>query len=107
LIDAADTGITKVLWHKRINQILIGCTNGQVPIFYDPEMSSKGAILCAGREPKRRAVDDIPLGNVIITPHALPMFRDQPTPHTKRQKEKMRKDPRLSRRPGKYKNVCV
>ncbi|RKP06240.1 WD40-repeat-containing domain protein [Thamnocephalis sphaerospora] len=95
----SDAGVTKVLWHKRINQIIVGCSNGQVPVLYDPELSVKGAILCAGREPKRRTVDDMSLGSVIITPHALPMFRDQPAPHTKRQKEKMRKDPRISKRP--------
>lgn len=49
------------------------------------------------RAPRKQSVDDFKAEPVIHNPHALPMFRDQPS--RKRQREKMLKDPLTSRKP--------
>lgn len=38
-----------VLWHPVLNQILVGMRDGSVKIFYDPEISVRGACIIEGR----------------------------------------------------------
>ena len=47
-------------WHPAINQIFVGCggrSTGCVRTFYDPKLSTKGALLAAGRAPRAQASD--------------------------------------------------
>lgn len=47
-------------WHPRINQIFVGCggrSGGCVRTFYDPKLSSKGAVLAASRAPRTTTTD--------------------------------------------------
>lgn len=49
------------------------------------------------RAPRKKSVDDFEAQPVIHNPHALPLFRDEPS--RKRQREKMLKDPIKSHKP--------
>ncbi|KAI9496622.1 WD40-repeat-containing domain protein [Zychaea mexicana] len=93
------SSVVRVLWHPRINQIITGSADGSVGVFYSPTHSTRGAKLCVVREEKRRAVDDYEIDRPIITPHALPMFKDDQPRSSKRKREKLRKDPVVSHRP--------
>ena len=67
-------------------------------------MSANGAKLLVNKGPPRKAtiedMSDAVSAPTIITPHALPMFRDSEVGRsTKRKREKERMDPRKSRRP--------
>lgn len=67
-------------------------------------MSLNGAKLLLNKGPPRKAtiedMSDAVAAPTIITPHALPMFRDSEIGRsTKRKREKERMDPRKSRRP--------
>lgn len=73
-------------------------------VFYSPTHSVRGAKLCVVKEPKKRAVDDFEIDRPIITPHALPMFKDDQPRSSKRKREKLRKDPKISHRPGTCKS---
>lgn len=64
---------------------------------YDPSTSQRGALVCVGRAPRKKSVDDLEVQPVIHNPHALPLFRDQPS--RKRQREKILKDPLKSHKP--------
>lgn len=70
---------------------------GGTHILYDPSMSQRGALVCVGRAPRRKSIDDYEVQPLIHNPHALPLFRDQPS--RKRQREKMLKDPLKSHKP--------
>lgn len=88
-------------------------------MYFDRSSSSKGAILAsakAGRGPDELSqllASRAPQGSAaivgdIITPHALPIFRDDAVRNTKRKREKERLDPIKSRKPeppaaGKFK----
>lgn len=87
--------------HEYFEQIITGSQDGCVRVFYSPDYSDRGAKLCVVKEAKKAAVDDYEINRPVITPHALPMFKDTETRHSKRKKEKMRKDPKASHRPGK------
>ncbi|KAG5341378.1 hypothetical protein C0989_011089 [Termitomyces sp. Mn162] len=73
-------------------------------VLYSPTTSLNGAKLLANKGPPRKVtiedMSDALAAPSIITPHALPMFRDMdPGRGTKRKAEKDRLDPRKSRRP--------
>ncbi|KAG1354801.1 WD repeat-containing protein 70 [Cocos nucifera] len=87
-------------WHPRINQVFATVGDkkeGGTHILYDPSISQRGALICVGRAPRKKSVDDFEVQPVIHNPHALPLFRDQPS--RKRQREKALKDPLKSHKP--------
>ncbi|KAG5719307.1 hypothetical protein E4T56_gene13288 [Termitomyces sp. T112] len=99
-----DATPVRVFWHSKINQIVTGLSNGQIVVLYSPTTSLNGAKLLANKGPPRKVtiedMSDALAAPSIITPHALPMFRDMdPGRGTKRKAEKDRLDPRKSRRP--------
>ncbi|KAF8951110.1 hypothetical protein BGZ52_000257, partial [Haplosporangium bisporale] len=98
-ISVTQSSVVRVLWHDKLNQIIAGNADGSARVYYDPDVSSKGALLCASKAPKKRAVDDYEIDRPIITPHALPMFKEEKIRSNKRKQEKMRSDPVASHRP--------
>jgi len=99
-----DATPVKVAWHSKINQIVTGLSNGQIVVLYSPVTSLNGAKLLLSKGPPRKVtiedMSDALAAPTILTPHALPMFRDlDPGRGTKRKREKDRMDPRKSRRP--------
>ena len=86
-------------------QILTGLSNGEIHVLYSPLTSLNGAkLLLSKGPPRKRTVEDVSDAQAtpnIITPHALPMFRDGDgiRPGSKRKREKERMDPRKSKRP--------
>lgn len=70
---------------------------GGTHILYDPTISERGALVCVARAPRKQSVDDFQAQPIIHNPHALPLFRDQPS--RKRQREKILKDPLKSHKP--------
>ncbi|KAJ3872123.1 hypothetical protein F5051DRAFT_445486 [Lentinula edodes] len=95
----------KVFWHSKINQIVTGLSNGQICVLYSPHTSLNGAKLLLNKGPPRKVtiedMSDALAAPAILTPHALPMFRDGDgiVRGGKRKREKDRMDPRKSRRP--------
>ncbi|PKA56537.1 Protein Mut11 [Apostasia shenzhenica] len=70
---------------------------GGTHILYDPSISQRGALVCVARAPRKKSFDDFEAQPIIHNPHALPLFRDQPS--RKRQREKLLKDPMTSHKP--------
>jgi WD40 repeat protein len=76
--------VVRVLWHPKLQQVLCSTSAGTLRLLYDPLLSKNGALLTAGRVPRRvnasdfmcvdsTAVDE----GSIINPNALPMYRDE------------------------------
>ena len=98
-IDVDGASVVALSWHPRLNQILVGSADGGVYVMYDPEVSQKGAMLCANKAPPKRATHVYTGGAMqIMTPHALPMFKDEQLDHRKRRRED-RRDPLRSQKP--------
>jgi hypothetical protein len=92
-----------VRWQGTTNQIFCSTSTGGVKVFYDPLLSKKGALLTAGKAPKKREKDDLDqteggLMGEIFYPNALPLFRAE-RPDIKRGREK--RDPFLTKMPEK------
>ena len=100
-----DSTPVKVIWHSKINQIVTGLSDGTISVLYSPETSTHGAkLLLSKGAPKRPTVEDMSdalAAPTILTPHALPMFKDGDgiVKGIKRKRERDRLDPRKSRRP--------
>ncbi|KAJ3828487.1 hypothetical protein F5880DRAFT_1608389 [Lentinula raphanica] len=107
IVKTLEVGATpvKVFWHSKINQIVTGLSNGQICVLYSPQTSLNGAKLLLNKGPPRKVtiedMSDALAAPAILTPHALPMFRDGDgiARGSKRKREKDRMDPRKSRRP--------
>lgn len=92
--------VVQCAWHPKLNQIFATAgdkSQGGTHVLYDPTLSEKGALVCVARAPRKKSVDDFEAKPVIHNPHALPLFRDQPS--RKRQREKQLKDPMKSHKP--------
>jgi hypothetical protein len=104
---APGASVIQVCWHPRLNQVLASTSAGPLRLLYDPLLSKHGALLSAGRTPRRKdpmdcvPVEAQPVG-VIINPHALPMFRDPSQKRPRRGEEDLK--PGELRRPGKPTN---
>jgi len=100
-----DSTPVKVLWHSKINQIVTGLSSGHICVLYSPLTSLNGAKLLLNKGPPRKItiedISDALAAPSILTPHALPMFRDEDGPgrSSKRKRDKERLDPRKSKRP--------
>ncbi|KAK2155022.1 hypothetical protein LSH36_251g04039 [Paralvinella palmiformis] len=91
--------VVRCLWHPKLNQIVTSGGDGIVKVFYDPEKSNRGAKLCVVKSERKARQVQMMIAQNIITPYALPMFRQTKPSSTRRQEEKARKDPVKSHRP--------
>jgi len=83
-------------------QILLGLSNGGIRVLYSPTMSQNGAKLIVAHARKKVTIEDASramMTGPILTPHALPMFRDDVERNNKRKRDKDRFDARKTKRP--------
>merc|ERR1712150_466307 len=77
-----------------------GSADGDIKMYYDKDKSHRGAKLCVVKTKRKVKQMEIMASRNILTPYALPMFRQNLRPTTtKKQEEKDRKDPMKSHRP--------
>ncbi|XP_020780816.1 WD repeat-containing protein 70 [Boleophthalmus pectinirostris] len=98
-IDVTNASVVRCLWHPKLNQIMVGTGNGVVKVYYDPVKSYRGAKLCLAKTKRKEKHTEMLAQDYIITPHALPMFREARQRSTKKQLEKDRLDPKKSHKP--------
>ncbi|KAL0965669.1 hypothetical protein UPYG_G00284200 [Umbra pygmaea] len=98
-IDVTNASVVRCLWHPKLNQIMVGTGNGLAKVYYDPVKSHRGAMLCVVKSKRKERQAETLTQDYIITPHALPMFREARQRSTKKQLEKDRLDPMKSHKP--------
>ncbi|ELU41479.1 transcription factor [Rhizoctonia solani AG-1 IA] len=97
----------KVVWHSKINQVRdfslpASLSDGSVRVLYSPNASTNGAKLCVTRAPKKVTIEDISAAlrdAPILTPHALPMFKEDEGRSGQRRRDKDRSDAVKTRKP--------
>ncbi|XP_077980953.1 WD repeat-containing protein 70-like [Glandiceps talaboti] len=101
VLPVSDSSVVRCLWHPKLNQVMVGCGNGEVKVFYDPQKSHNGALLCTAKKKCKSKQIEFVANTHIITPHSLPLFRDSNVTSklARKQLEKVRKDPVKSHRP--------
>lgn len=98
-IPVTNSHIIRCLWHPKLNQIFIGCGNGLIKGYYDEKRSLRGAKLCVVKTYRKKKQVELAGNAQVITPHALPMFRQEKARSNRKKLEKERLDPVKSRRP--------
>ncbi|XP_069107594.1 WD repeat-containing protein 70-like isoform X2 [Argopecten irradians] len=98
-LEISDTSVVRCLWHPKLNQMVASCADGQVKLFYDPKKSQRGAMLSVVKAERKSRQIKVMTTQQIITPYALPMFREGRPTSTRKAEERVRKDPVKSRRP--------
>nr|XP_023664416.1 WD repeat-containing protein 70 [Paramormyrops kingsleyae] len=98
-IEVFDSSAVRCLWHPKLNQIMVGTSNGLAKVYYDPVKSQRGAKLCVVKNKRKERHAETLTQDYIITPHALPMFREARQRSTRKQLEKDRLDPVRSHKP--------
>lgn len=98
-INVTNSHVIKTLWHPKLNQIFVGCGNGVIKCYYDHKKSLRGAKLCVVKTNRRQKQMEVVSSQQIITPHALPLFRQERRKTSRKQMEKDRLDPVKSKRP--------
>ncbi|XP_066507302.1 WD repeat-containing protein 70 isoform X2 [Hoplias malabaricus] len=98
-IEVASASVVRCLWHPKLNQIMVGTADGLAKVYYDPVKSQRGAKLCVVKNKRKEKQAETLTQDYIITPHALPMFREARQRSTRKQLEKDRLDPMKSHKP--------
>lgn len=98
-IPVASSHVIKTLWHPKLNQLFVSCGNGIIKCLYDEQRSIRGAKLCVVKTHRKRQQMEMVGVSQIITPHALPLFRQEKTRSSRKKMEKARMDPVKSKRP--------
>ncbi|XP_050671588.1 gastrulation defective protein 1 homolog [Leptidea sinapis] len=98
-MDVTKSHVIKAVWHAKLNQIFVGCGNGVVKCYYDNKRSLRGAKLCIVKTHRKKQSVEIVSSQQIITPHALPLFKQEKLRTSKKKMEKDRLDPVKSQRP--------
>lgn len=93
MADFESGSVIRTLWHPVLNQIAVGDSLGNVHMYYDPAISSKGVIQSVSKATKAKASSST-YTNIdgIYTPFALPMYRegdDFNTERASRQRDKI------------------
>ena len=86
-IGVSEGNVVRTMWHPKINQIFATSTDNNTRIYFDPDMSNRGALNWIVKEPRKHQADDMQYGNPILAPHALPQFKQTYTSATKRLKK--------------------
>ncbi|KAJ0171300.1 hypothetical protein K1T71_012850 [Dendrolimus kikuchii] len=98
-ISVTKSHVVKSIWHAKLNQIFVSCGNGVVKCYYDDKRSLRGAKLCIVKTHRKKHSVEVVSSQQIITPHALPLFRQEKLRTSKKKMEKERLDPVKSHRP--------
>lgn len=65
-IEYPNAGAISCVWHPKLDQILVGFSDGTCKIYYDPRTSIRGALLCATRPVKRVRTNEVVKEEMII-----------------------------------------
>ncbi|KAL9707960.1 hypothetical protein quinque_011478 [Culex quinquefasciatus] len=98
-IPITDSHLVRVHWHPKLNQVFVGCGNGIIRGLYDEKRSMRGAKLCVVRTYRKKKDVQMVGSTQVITPHALPMFRQEKSRSHRKKLEKDRMNPVKSKRP--------
>lgn len=82
-----DMSVIRVAWHALLNQIFVGCSDGNSYIYYDEDLSSKGVLLSNARAPKKKHFDGMAMAAPIIV---VPL-------EEKRMKRQLRKQQQMAK----------
>ncbi|KAJ1369795.1 glutamate decarboxylase gad1 [Parelaphostrongylus tenuis] len=74
-IEYPGVSCTKISWHPKLNQILVGLSDGTLRIYYDQASSSRGVMTCITKPIRRNRASEFVREEMILSPLTLEMFQ--------------------------------
>ncbi|KAK5974235.1 Gastrulation defective protein 1 [Trichostrongylus colubriformis] len=65
----------KIDWHPKLNQILVGLSDGTIRIYYDQKLSTRGVMGCITKPIRRNRASEFVREEMILSPLTLEMFQ--------------------------------
>ncbi|VDK51389.1 unnamed protein product [Anisakis simplex] len=65
----------RMVWHAKINQMLVALSDGTVRLYYDPANSVRGALECVKRPMRRQRQQEVVREEMLLSPLTLEMFQ--------------------------------
>ncbi|EPB66262.1 WD domain, G-beta repeat protein [Ancylostoma ceylanicum] len=66
---------TRIDWHPKLNQILVGLSDGTLRIYYDQKLSTRGVMTCITKPIRRNRASEFVREEMILSPLTLEMFQ--------------------------------
>ncbi|VDO69369.1 unnamed protein product [Heligmosomoides polygyrus] len=66
---------TKIDWHPKLNQILVGFSDGTIRIYYDQKLSTRGVMTCITKPIRRNRTTEFVREEMVLSPLTLEMFQ--------------------------------
>lgn len=92
-INVGETSVTDVTWSKAINQIVIGTSGHEARIYFDHNLSVKGALQAINKQPRVDKDPKFDYSHPVYLPHSLPLYKERPTNNNKKDFQELRQDP--------------
>lgn len=92
-INVGETSVTDVTWSKAINQIVIGTSGHEARIYFDHNLSIKGALQAINKQPRVDKDPKFDYSHPVYLPHSLPLYKERPTNNNKKDFQELRQDP--------------
>ncbi|CAB3396990.1 unnamed protein product [Caenorhabditis bovis] len=74
-IDYPGVSCHRIQWHPRLNQIVVGLSDGSVRVYYDQNISQRGVMSCVTKPIKRNRASEVVREDMILSPLSLEMFQ--------------------------------
>ncbi|EAS02900.1 WD domain, G-beta repeat protein (macronuclear) [Tetrahymena thermophila SB210] len=97
-IKVGEDSITDMIWHPQLNQIIFG-VGENIQIYFDQQKSKKGALNCISKKSRQVSIEDLHNNKPVISPHALPLFKESYSYNPQKQLKKIRTNPIVSHKP--------
>ena len=98
-ITISDSSVTDVVWSRAINQIVMGTSACEARIYFDPNLSVKGALQSISKQPRVEKDPKFDYSHPVYLPHSLPIYKERPTNNNKKDFQELRKDPIKTMKP--------
>ncbi|KJH53646.1 WD domain, G-beta repeat protein [Dictyocaulus viviparus] len=66
---------TRINWHPKLNQILVGLSDGTMRIYYDQKLSNRGILTCITKPVRRNRSNEYVREEMVLSPLTLEMFQ--------------------------------
>ena len=83
-MQVGEHSITDVVWSNAINQIVLGTSACEAKIYFDPQLSIKGALQAINKQPRVEKDPKFDYSHPIYLPHSLPIYKERPTNNNKK-----------------------
>ncbi|WKY09676.1 hypothetical protein Q1695_002213 [Nippostrongylus brasiliensis] len=74
-IDYPGKSCIKIDWHPKLNQILVGLSDGTIRVYYDQKLSSRGVMTCITKPVRRNRASEFVREEMVLSPLTLEMFQ--------------------------------